>query len=80
MHTIQQICELFLVGRKTVQSWIDAGQLVAIDVSPVGSKRTTYRVSQESLEKFQAVRSSQKSPPMGSQSGKKLQPVQEIIK
>lgn len=81
MRTINEICELFRVGRKTVQSWIDTGQLATIDVSPAGSKRSTFRIPQESLEVFRARRSGSVGVSVtGKPQAKKSQPAKEILK
>lgn len=52
MLTLPGICEQFSVSRETVLSWISAGELAAIDVSPHGSKRRQWRVSTEALSRF----------------------------
>ena len=56
MKTVAEIAELFRVGRTTVQSWIDTGQLFAVNVSPAGAKRKMYRIDQESIDKFRTQR------------------------
>lgn len=46
------------VNRRTVQSWIDAKQLPAIDVRPAGAERAMWRIRPEDLLKFAQKRKS----------------------
>jgi predicted site-specific integrase-resolvase len=61
MLSLTDICERFGVNRVTVATWMEAGQLVAIDVSPVGSKRRMLRFSEESIRDFERQRSTSKT-------------------
>jgi len=49
------------VNRRTVQSWIDAKLLPAIDLRPAGASRALWRISPEDLLKFAQNRKSTKA-------------------
>jgi hypothetical protein len=43
--TKQDIAERMQVDRRSVQNWIDSGQLPAIDARTIGTTRPLYRVA-----------------------------------
>lgn len=49
---VDEVAERMRVNRRTAQSWIDSGQLVAIDVRPEGAQRAMWRVTPEDLLRF----------------------------
>lgn len=52
MLNINDVAERCQVSRKTVSSWIESGELTAIDVAPAGSTRKFYRIELAALEQF----------------------------
>lgn len=58
---VKQIQERYGVGEHTVLGWIKSGLLKAVDIRRVGSSRAKWRVTQESLAAFEALRTP--SPP-----------------
>ena len=56
--TIQEVADLLKVSRDTVERWINAGCLRAVDVSARNSspRRRTWRVSSASLDRFLETR------------------------
>lgn len=61
MLTIDDIRDRFKVGRGAVLSWIESGQIAAINVAPANSTRKQYRISEESLRAFEAARATGKT-------------------
>ena len=57
MLTPPTIAKRFGVKADTVRSWIHAGELPAINVAPSGSKKPSFRVSDEALKAFEQRRS-----------------------
>jgi hypothetical protein len=62
MLTIDDLRERFDCGRGAVISWIESGLLPAVDVSPFGSKRRQYRISEEALRQFELARAAGAKP------------------
>lgn len=62
--TISEVMSRYQVGRKTVQSWIDAGDLPVIDVSRPGSAHRAHRISPEALAAFENRRKIQQARPL----------------
>lgn len=52
MLKITEVARRMRVNRRTAQSWIDSGQLPAIDVRPNGAKRALWRVQVADLNQF----------------------------
>ncbi|MEO1616487.1 MAG: helix-turn-helix domain-containing protein [Planctomycetota bacterium] len=50
---VTDVAELLRVNRRTVQSWIDAGELAATDVRPSGAKQALWRIEYADLLDFQ---------------------------
>lgn len=53
---VEQVADRMQVNRRTVQSWIDSGQLVAVDVRPAGADRAMWRVDVTDLLTFAQTR------------------------
>lgn len=49
---VDQVAEKLMVNRRTVQSWIDSGQLPAIDTRPAGAARAMWRIDPADLLRF----------------------------
>lgn len=49
---VEQVAERLQVNRRTVQSWIDSGDLPAIDVRPTGASRALWRIEAADLMAF----------------------------
>jgi excisionase family DNA binding protein len=49
---VDEVADRMRVNRRTVQSWIDSGELVAVDVRPEGASRAMWRVCHEDLIRF----------------------------
>lgn len=49
---VEDVAVRMRVNRRTVQSWIDAKQLPAIDVRPDGAQRAMWRIKPSDLLKF----------------------------
>lgn len=63
---IEQIAERMQVNRRTVQDWIDSGQLPAADLRTEGAQRALWRVQPIDLMQFaQARKKSQREPTVG---------------
>lgn len=56
LYTVPQAAEQLQVGDNTVYRLIASGALSAVDVRPVGSKRSKTRVSEDAIAKFIAAR------------------------
>lgn len=54
MRTLKiiEVAKLFQVDRRTVLSWIESGELTAVDVRPHGSSRALWRIRADDLEDF----------------------------
>ena len=58
MFTISDLLDRYHgVSRITIVSWIESGELAAMDVAPSGSKRKRLRVTREALSDFERLRS-----------------------
>lgn len=55
---VEDVATRMRVNRRTVQSWIDAKQLPAIDVRPNGAERAMWRIKPDDLLKFAQERKS----------------------
>lgn len=56
-HTIKDLCARYGVSAQTVLSWVRAGELKAVNVGRrLNGKKPRWRVTQESLEAFEALR------------------------
>lgn len=55
---VDEVAARLRVNRRTAQSWIDSGQLPAIDVRPVGAERAMWRVQPDDLLAFAQRRKS----------------------
>jgi len=53
---VEQVADRLQVNRRTVQSWIDSEQLVAVDVRPAGAARAMWRVDPLDLLEFARLR------------------------
>jgi excisionase family DNA binding protein len=63
-YSVRQICERFNVTQQTVLRWIQDGQLAALNVARrLGGKRPTWRVSEQAIEAFEALRTATPPPP-----------------
>jgi excisionase family DNA binding protein len=72
-YSIKQVAERFGVSIKTVLLWIKSGELRAVNCSrSLASKKPRYRISQESLEEFELLRSA--STPAPTRRRKRKQP------
>lgn len=64
MFTISDLLDRYQgVSRVTIVSWIESGELAAMDVAPSGSKRKRLQVTRESLSDFERLRSLVKPVP-----------------
>lgn len=55
---VEEIALRMRVNRRTVQTWIDSKELLAIDVRPEGAKRAMWRVQPSDLMQFAQDRKS----------------------
>lgn len=59
-HTIRNICDHFEVHENTVLGWIASGELRAINVGrEPGKKKPRWRISEEALQEFELLRSTE---------------------
>jgi excisionase family DNA binding protein len=49
---VDEVADRMRVNRRTAQSWIDSGELPAIDVRPDGAQRALWRVQPRDLLEF----------------------------
>jgi excisionase family DNA binding protein len=63
-YDVRDICNRFSVNEHTVLRWIHSGELRAINVgvSP-GKKKPRWRVTEEALATFEALRTPSPPPP-----------------
>lgn len=71
MRTVKQLAEYYSVKMDTVLGWIHSGQLKAINVASVGSKRPRFRITDESVAEFELSRRTV-SPPKVERRRKKV--------
>jgi excisionase family DNA binding protein len=55
---VEEVAGKMRVNRRTAQTWIDSGELPAIDVRPDGAQRSMWRVQRSDLLKFAQGRKS----------------------
>jgi excisionase family DNA binding protein len=61
-YTIRDICNRFGVHEQTVLAWIHSGELKAVNVGRApGKKKPRWRITQEALDAFEALRAA--TPP-----------------
>jgi excisionase family DNA binding protein len=78
--TVQEICERYRVTQQTVLSWINSGQLRAINVGRrMSTKKPRWRVTQQALDSFEMLRAST-PPPLAMRRRRRLPSVIEFIK
>ena len=58
---VDDVATSMRVNRRTVQSWIDSGELIATDVRPHGAQRAMWRIEPIELMKFVYRRKSERS-------------------
>ena len=81
--TIREVAKLLRVSRDTVERWIHAGQLRAIDVSrraQDGSHRAHWRVSSRGLKAFVEARANRSALPKRAKPRPKKPGLIEFIK
>jgi excisionase family DNA binding protein len=62
--TVHDVCERFGVSEHTVLAWIRSGELRAIHVGrKAGAKKPRWRITQEALDAFEAIRTPHPPPP-----------------
>jgi excisionase family DNA binding protein len=76
MHTAKQVAELLQVGVDVVKSFVDSGELDAIDVSLRRGKKRRLRIPEDALRKFLERRRVFVPPPAAR--GRRSQPRQVI--
>ena len=78
MFTVRDIQERYGgIGEHTVLGWIKSGELKAINVGRrLGSKKPRWRVTQEALDAFEAMRTA--TPPVPVTRRRKRQPADVI--
>jgi excisionase family DNA binding protein len=55
--SVKDLCERYGVGEHTVLGWINRGELKAVNVGRhPGAKKPRWRITQEALEAFEALR------------------------
>ena len=63
MYTVEDLCQRYSVTSHTVLQWIHSGQMVAVNVGrQPGARKPRWRVTEASLEAFEAARASRESP------------------
>ncbi len=58
MLKVDEVASKMRVNRRTVQTWIDSGELAAVDVRPDQAQRAMWRVQWGDLLKFAQLRKS----------------------
>lgn len=58
MLKVEEVATRMQVNRRTVQSWIDSGELAAVDVRPDKAQRAMWRVQPADLLRFAQARKS----------------------
>jgi len=62
--SVRNVCERYGVSEHTVLHWLHSGQLKAVNVGrDLGAKKPRWRVSQEALDAFEALRTPTPQPP-----------------
>ena len=75
-YGVVDICDRYHVGEHTVLGWIRRGELKAINVARSGSSRPKWRVTQESLDAFESLRTP--APPLPQTRRRKRQPLDVV--
>lgn len=65
MYTVKQVAEMLQVGADLIKSFVDSGELDAIDVSLTRGKKRRLRIPDDALEKFLERRRVHVPPPRG---------------
>lgn len=81
--TVRDVADALQVSRYTVERWILAGDLRAIDVSgrrTGGGRRRSWRISQDSLAEFMERRASAPPRPVRRGKRRRLEGIIEFIK
>ena len=81
--TVRDVAEALLVSRDTVDRWVQAGELRAIDVSgrrTGGPRRRSWRISHESLAEFLEHRATAPKRPARPARRRRSEGVIEFIK
>ena len=60
---VDEVADRMRVNRRTAQSWIDSGQLPAIDLRPDGAQRALWRVQPDDLLRFAQERKNRQTAP-----------------
>lgn len=56
-YTVRDLCNRFSVHEQTVLAWIHSGELKAVNVGVApGKKKPRWRITQEALAAFEALR------------------------
>lgn len=55
-YGVKDLCKRYAVGEHTILGWIRRQELQAIDVSRELGGRPKWRITQEALQKFEALR------------------------
>jgi excisionase family DNA binding protein len=58
MLKVDEVADKMRVNRRTVQTWIDSGELAAVDVRPDKAQRAMWRVQPIDLLRFAQARKS----------------------
>ena len=62
-YGVKDLCKRYGVGEHTVLAWIHTGELKAVDVSRNRGPKPRWRVTQEALDAFEALRTPCPPPP-----------------
>ena len=74
----RDIAERFGVDVSKVLTWINAGELAAVNVATRASDRPSWRIFPDALAEFEAARSSKPKPPTPKSQRKQRQPASVI--
>jgi excisionase family DNA binding protein len=75
--TVRYVCERYAVSVHTVLAWIRSGELRAVNVGRrSGAKKPRWRITQEALEAFEALRTP--GPPPARMKRRKKRPTDVI--
>jgi excisionase family DNA binding protein len=62
--SVRDLCERYAVSEHTVLGWIASGELRALNVGRrLGAKKPRWRITQEALDAFEALRTPTPPPP-----------------
>jgi excisionase family DNA binding protein len=62
--SVHDICERYGVSEHTVLTWINRGELRAVNVGRrLGAKKPRWRITQEALDAFEQLRTPSPPPP-----------------